>query len=104
MQYVDPATGGPSLHCIAAFLQWLPGGFHGGAYRSTDATVFCAVEGRGRSGVGNSVFDWGPHDVFVVPSWHAVCHDAHEESVLFSFSDRAAQKALGLWREEILPR
>jgi gentisate 1,2-dioxygenase len=34
------------------------------------------------------VIDWGKRDVFVVPSWHTVRHDAQEDSVLFSFSDR----------------
>jgi gentisate 1,2-dioxygenase len=29
-----------------------------------------------------------------------VSHVANEEAVLFSASDRAAQKALGLWRVE----
>jgi gentisate 1,2-dioxygenase len=29
-----------------------------------------------------------------------VSHEVSEEAVLFSASDRAAQKALGLWREE----
>jgi gentisate 1,2-dioxygenase len=29
-----------------------------------------------------------------------VTHEARQESVLFSFSDRPAQKALGLWREQ----
>jgi gentisate 1,2-dioxygenase len=38
----------------------------------------------------------------VAPSWTAVTHEARDESVLFSFSDRAAQKALGIWREEEL--
>jgi len=67
--------------------------------RSTDATVYCVSEGHGRSQVGDSTFAWGPHDIFVVPSWHPVSHQAEGEAVLFSFSDRAAQKALGLWRE-----
>jgi gentisate 1,2-dioxygenase len=31
-----------------------------------------------------------------------VAHEALEDAVLFSYSDRPAQKALGLWREEIL--
>jgi gentisate 1,2-dioxygenase len=60
------------------------------------------MEGRGRSLVGNQTFDWRQHDVFVVPSWCPVSHQAQEESVLFSFSDRPAQKALGLLREETL--
>ena len=38
--------------------------------------------------------------MFVVPSWAWTAHEAAEDAVLFSFSDRPAQKALGLWREE----
>jgi len=100
MQFVNPATGGYPMPTIGAFIQLLPAGFRGTAHRSTDATVCCCVEGRGRSQVGTASFTWKEHDVFVVPSWVAVSHDAERESVLFSFSDRPAQKALGIWREE----
>lgn len=102
IQYTNPANGGSPMPTIAAFLQWLPSGFAGHPYRSTDATVFCVVEGNGSSQVGEQRFEWHPHDIFVVPSWRPVAHHAESEAVLFSFSDRAAQKALGLWREEIL--
>jgi gentisate 1,2-dioxygenase len=102
MQYANPATGGYPMPTIGAFIQWLPTGFRGGRYRATDATVYCAIEGRGRSRVGEQSFAWEPHDVFVVPSWCEVAHEALEDAVLFSYSDRPAQKALGLWREEIL--
>jgi gentisate 1,2-dioxygenase len=88
------------LPTIAAFLQLLPAGFDGAPYRSTDGGVFCAVEGRGTSRVGESIFSWKQHDVFVVPSWCPVSHHADCESVLFSFSDRPVQKLLGLWRDE----
>ena len=100
MQYVNPATGGYPLPTIAAFLQLLPSGFRGAAYRSTDATVYCVTEGYGRSQVGNCLFAWREHDIFAVPSWCSVSHEAEGDAVLFSFSDRAPQKALGLWREE----
>jgi gentisate 1,2-dioxygenase len=43
---------------------------------------------------------WNQHDVFVAPSWQSLSHEASEEAVLFSFSDRPVQKALGLWREQ----
>jgi gentisate 1,2-dioxygenase len=36
----------------------------------------------------------------VVPSWHPVSHEAEEESVLFSFSDRPIQEKLDLFRED----
>lgn len=102
MQYVNPASGGYPMPTISAFLQLLPRGFDGKPYRSTDATVFCIAEGRGTSRVADETFAWGPRDIFVVPSWQPVSHAAHDEAVLFSFSDRPAQKALGLWRDEIV--
>jgi len=101
MQYSNPATGGYPMPTIAAFIQLLPRGFQGKAYRSTDGTVYSIVEGRGRSAVGEQVFEWGPRDIFVVPSWCKVSHEARENAVLFSFSDRPVQKALGLWREAL---
>ena len=100
VQYVNPATGGYPIPTIGAFLQFLPSGFTGAAYRSTDATVYYAIEGRGHSRVGDMSLAWQTHDIFVVPSWKPVSHDAHEDAVLFSFSDRPVQKALGLWRED----
>jgi gentisate 1,2-dioxygenase len=69
-------------------------------YRATDSTVYSVAEGRGRSRIGDTTYTWGPRDVFVVPSWMRVAHEAEDESVLFSFSDRPAQQALGLWREQ----
>jgi gentisate 1,2-dioxygenase len=103
MQYANPATGGYPMPTIAAYIQLLPAGFQGRSYRSTDGTVFSVVEGRGRSRVGDQIFDWQPKDVFVVPSWCQVAHESSEDAVLFSFSDRPVQKALGLWREEAMP-
>ena len=100
MKYANPLDGGYALPTIAAFLQLLPRGFRGNTHRSTDATVFSAVEGRGRTLAGEEEFEWGPRDTFVVPSWCPRRHEAEEEAVLFSFSDRAVQERLGLWREE----
>jgi gentisate 1,2-dioxygenase len=85
---------------LGAFMQILPKGFAGAPYRGTDSTVFAVVEGRGRSRVGETTLAWGPRDVFVAPSWMPVAHEAADEAVLFSFSDRPAQQALGFWREE----
>src|SRR6185369_8404196 len=90
MQYVNPATGGYPMPTIAAFIQLLPKGFTGHGHRSTDGTVFSVVEGHGRSHIGDRSFDWGPKDVFVVPSWSRARHEADEDAVLFSFSDRPA--------------
>lgn len=100
LRYVNPATGGWAMPTMAACLQLQPKGFETAPYRSTDATVFTATEGRGRSFVGEAALEWGPRDVFVVPSWAPVRHEALDDAVLFSFSDRPVQEALGLWRED----
>lgn len=100
LRYVNPETGGHAMNTIAAFMQLLPKGFETTEYRSTDATVYCVVEGTGKSTIGDMHISWGPRDVFVAPSWAPVQHVAGEaDAVLFSFSDRAMQQALGLWRE-----
>jgi gentisate 1,2-dioxygenase len=101
MRYSNPVTGGYPMTTIAAFIQLLPRGFHSARYQSTDATVFVAVEGRGRTRIGaDFIVDWQPRDIFVVPSWKPVVHEAADEAVLFSFSDRPIQQALHLFREE----
>ncbi|MCH8551921.1 MAG: gentisate 1,2-dioxygenase [Natronospirillum sp.] len=99
MRYINPVDGGSAMPTISPFIQLLPKGFKSETYRSTDATVFTAVEGSGTSTVGDQVFNWTAKDVFVVPSWCPVTHHATDEAVLFSFSDRTAQQKLGLWRE-----
>ena len=100
MQFVNPATGGYPMPTIGAFLQFLPKAFLGRRSRSTDATIYHVIEGRGESRIGDTSLSWQPHDIFVVPSWAPVAHEAQDDAVLFSFSDRPVQKALGLWREQ----
>ena len=100
LRYVNPATGGHPFPTMAVCMQWLPKGFAGHPYRSTDGAIFCVVEGRGSAGIGDTRFDFAAHDVFVAPSWEAYRLRAETDCVLFSYSDRAAQEALGFWREE----
>ena len=99
MKYVNPATGSWAIPTMATFMQLLPKGFEGAAYRSTDGTVFSVVEGRGFTLIGGERFNWGPRDIFVVPSWIEHRHVAADDAVLFSYSDRPVQEAVGLWRE-----
>ena len=98
MQYVNPASGGFAMPTIGAFIQWMPKGFKGEGERVTDGTIYNVVEGHGRTTIGDQTFTWGPRDIFVAPSWLPVRHETDDDAVLFSFSDRPVQKALGLWR------
>ncbi|MFX7125146.1 gentisate 1,2-dioxygenase, partial [Acinetobacter baumannii] len=95
--FSNPETGDFAMPTIGTFIQLLPKGFKTARYRSTDATVFAAIEGKGRTRVGDQTFEWGPRDLFVVPSWHWVTHEADTDSVLFSFSDRPVQQKLDLF-------
>ena len=100
LRYTNPATGRDAFPTMAAFMQRLPRGFAGRAGRSTDGAVYCVVEGRGGIDIGAMHLEFAPHDVFVVPPWETYRFSAAADCVIFSYSDRAAQEALGFWREE----
>jgi gentisate 1,2-dioxygenase len=99
LQFINPQSGGPAMPTIGAFIQLLPKDFRSVPYRSTDATVFSVAEGTGSVAIGDRSFAFEPRDSFVVPSWQPVRFEANAECVLFSYSDRSAQAALGIWRE-----
>jgi gentisate 1,2-dioxygenase len=100
MEYINPTSGGHAMPTIAAFLQLLPKGFRSQACRCTDGTIYSVVEGQGTAVIGNEKFDFEPRDTFVVPSWAPLQLESSSEAVLFSFSDRPGQEAMGLWREK----
>ncbi len=100
LMYVNPVDGKSAIPTMGAFMQLLPKGFETASYRSTDATIYSVVEGTGRTKIGDEIYTWGPNDTFVVPSWHHHQHFADDECVLFSYSDRPVQQALGLWRQD----
>ena len=100
MTFTNPLTGGHAMPTIAAFIQLMPAGFRSQPYRSTDGTIYSVVEGGGRVTIGTEGFDFEPRDTFVVPSWVPVSIQTSGETVLFSFSDRPGQEAMGLWREK----
>jgi gentisate 1,2-dioxygenase len=100
LKYTNPVTGDYAIPTMGTFIQLLPKEFSTSRYRSTDATVFSVVEGRGRTRIGDQTFEWGPKDIFVAPSWQWLSHEADEDAVLFSFSDRPIQEKLDLFRED----
>lgn len=99
LEFVNPADGGPVMPTIAAQVRLLPKGFATRARRATDATVFVVVEGSGTARIGDRTMSLTHRDVFVVPSWESLTLEAADDLVLFGYSDAAAQKKLGLWRE-----
>jgi gentisate 1,2-dioxygenase len=99
LEFANPADGGPVMPTIAAHVRLLPEGFCTRPRRATDATIFVVVEGGGVARIDGAPLALAPRDLFVVPSWAELVLEAGQETVLFGFSDAAAQRALGLWRE-----
>ena len=108
LRYINPATGGWPMPTMGTFLQRLPRGFDGAPWRQTDGAVFSVVEGSGeveiKAGENQPItnFKFGHRDHFVIPSWHQARLKSETGCVLFSFSDRPAQQALSIHREERL--
>lgn len=100
LRFLNPTNGGPPMPTMGACVQLLPPKFDGRPYRATDGRVFCCLEGAGRVETDNWSFEFAPRDIFVVPGWTRHRLSAVGDSVLFSFSDRPVQQAVGLWREE----
>lgn len=104
LRYVNPLTGGSPMPTMQTFMQKLPAGFEGKPWRQTDGAVYSVVEGSGEaiveSGGREQCFAFSPRDHFVIPSWHTARFASQRGCVLFSFSDRPVQEALGLHREE----
>jgi gentisate 1,2-dioxygenase len=106
LRYINPLTGGSPMPTMQTFMQKLPAGFAGKAWRQTDGAVYSVVEGEGEAvieGGGKTLrIAFSPRDHFVVPSWHTARFSSAQGCVLFSFSDRPVQEALGIHQEERL--
>jgi gentisate 1,2-dioxygenase len=106
LRYVNPLTGGYPMPTMATFMQRLPAGFSGKANRQTDSAVYSVVEGSGTAvmtyadGTEAGQFQFTARDHFVVPSWVSLQLKSDPGCVLFSFSDRPVQDALGIHQEE----
>ncbi|GGB35828.1 gentisate 1,2-dioxygenase [Tistrella bauzanensis] len=107
LEFTDPASGGPVLPTLSAFAQLIAAGTTTRSIRRTESAIVVGVEGQGRLVVGTATgapvtITIGPRDVAVVPPWAPLQIHADDgtDLVLFSLSDRAAQAALGLYRED----
>lgn len=102
LEFINPADGGAILPTIAAQVQLLPAGFATRPRRSSDGAIHVVVEGSGIARIADREVALAPRDIFVVPSWTLLELQAGSDLVLFSYSDRAAQARLELYREDRL--
>ncbi|MFK0113259.1 cupin domain-containing protein [Streptomyces sp. NPDC091217] len=101
-EYRNPVTGGPAVPTVTCEMIRVHPEGPTTPWRRAGGQIYSVLRGRGRSIIGGTEFHWGPGDVFVVPSWVAVEHEAAEEADIFIGSSRATLEALHLYREEQL--
>ena len=101
MEFINPLDGGPVMATMSAFARLVPAGFLTKAVRATDGMVHVVTEGSGSIVVDSTHIPLTPGSIVVTPSWSKRTISASEDLVLFSYSDRATQQKLSLWRESL---
>lgn len=100
--YTHPVSGGPALPTMACEMHRVVPGLPSRPYRKVGSSVYVVFRGAGASIIDGQRFDWGQGDMFVVPSWSMLTHEADEISDLFAISDRPVLEALHLFRDEVI--
>jgi gentisate 1,2-dioxygenase len=102
LEYVNPATGGPALPTMSCEMHRLLPGGRTTPVRRVGSAVVVVYAGAGTSVIDGQRFEWSTGDMFVIPSWGAVDHQASEPADLFVITDRPILEAFGLYREVAL--
>jgi gentisate 1,2-dioxygenase len=100
LRYANPLDGGWAMPTIATWLTHLPKGFETKGYRATDGRTLIVVEGEITAEIDGKTLKIGESDIAVWPAWAWGHMRASKDAIFFTFSDRAAQEKLGIWREE----
>lgn len=101
MEFTNPVDGGSVMATMSAFARLVPAGFETRAMRSSDGMINVVVEGTGTLFIDGQAFALRPGEIVVVPAWAERRFAADSDLVLFSYSDRATQQKLSLWRERL---
>ena len=101
LRYVNPLDGGWAMPTIATWLTHVPKGFETKAVRATDGQTMVVLEGELSFEMDGKTFTASESDVVAVPAWTWKTMRATKDAIVTTFSDRAAQEKLGLFREEL---
>jgi gentisate 1,2-dioxygenase len=102
MEFINPVNGGSIMSTMSAFAQLIPAAFTTRPIRSTDGAIMVVTQGTGHIVLGAERLELAEGDIVVAPSWVPRQISADEDLIVFSYSDKAAQEKLGLWREDLL--
>jgi gentisate 1,2-dioxygenase len=103
LEYVNPASGGPTLPTMSCRIQMLRPNERTQAHRRTSTSLYHAFRGSGTTVINGESFHWQKGDTFIIPlwSWHEhVNASSTEEALLFSMHDEPILRAFGLYKEE----
>jgi gentisate 1,2-dioxygenase len=103
LEFVNPATGGPTLPTMSCRVEMLRPNEKTKSHRHTSTSIFHAFRGGGTTVINGETFHWQKGDTFIVPlwSWHEHANaSSTDEAILFSMNDEPILKAFGLYREQ----
>jgi gentisate 1,2-dioxygenase len=85
---------------VAVHTQWLRPDEHTLSHRHTGAFIYVCAEGEGKVCIEEKVFEFGPKDIFVIPSWHWHSFESDRGCFLHSISDLPLIQKMNLFREQ----
>lgn len=103
MEYANPLDGSHTLPTMSCRVQLIKPGLTTQSHRHTGSAIYHVIEGNGTVCIDGEMFEWGPRDCFLIPSWrshHFVNSSASEPAILYSMTDLPVLEALSLYREE----
>lgn len=103
LEFTNTESGGSVGPTMSVFTQMLRPAEKTLEHRHTSQTIYIGVEGNGRLTVEDETFEWGPNDVFVVPSWKWHRHEnlsSKAPAFMHSISDATLIAKLNMFREQ----
>lgn len=103
VRFTDPLTGRDIMPTLRAEMLRLVPGRRTPTTRTVGSSIAVVHRGSGTSVVNGTALRWTEGDMFVVPSWAAVDHEANEPADMFVMCDAPVLEALSLNRFAVLP-